>query len=401
MTMRPLAVLLLAAALASQTPQPAPPAATTAPKEPTFHLPAGTYSVAELLQQAGQAIGRPIAAPPQPAEMPLRLQHALALPRQAWEDVLGALLATRGLALVRTAEGGGHEVLPAPTGMEDWVSARAVSMTPQQVFERSAFAGPVDVLAATTTPTAMLLNVLRPHFPPAGAGPRAPIAFKPVEGGLRLIGMAATVRSALQTIASQAPDLAAALPLAPPPWPRAAPRGTHRLEQGSHLVADVLDRLAAATGRNVVESEPLVGVKVGFSVPATIEGDALQFEERVTALLWAQLRIVVVCISDEQRLDLAVRLLAPGKWPDPASVREVRAAELLARPELVAWVATVPDLGALTQRDVFTVFRGAAGLAPGSSLTLTTMPGGCRICGLSTDVARLLKELEEMKKAGK
>ncbi|HEU4420029.1 MAG TPA: hypothetical protein VFT55_13935 [Planctomycetota bacterium] len=396
--MRPLVLPFLAAALASQTlAPPAPPLAPPAAKVATFHLPAGDYSVAELLQQAGQALRRPIATPQElPAGAPLRLQCDLALPHQAWEDVLGALLATRGLVLVRDAAGTGHEVLPAPAAMEDWVAERAVAMTPREVLERSAFAGPVTVLAPTTSQVPVLVNVLRPHL----AGGQHAIRFKAVDGGVQFVGMADQVRFALRTIAPQAPDLAATLPTgAAAPWPRPAEAVTHRLAAGSHTAAQVIDRLATVTGRNLVASPAVAADTTPFEVATAIEGDALRFEERLTALLWSR-RMIVLQVSAAHRLGEVV-LLEPRAWPGSARVLEIRAEELLARPELVAWVTTEPAVGSLPQQEVTAVFRAAAAVVPGAnSLTLAATRGGFRVSGLSSDVTAVLQRLEA-KKAGK
>jgi hypothetical protein len=402
--MRSLVLPLLAAAVSSQSPTPPPPAPPSAPpaaKTATFHLPAGTYSVAELLQQAGQALRKPIAAPAKlPADaVPLHLQCDLALPQQSWEDVLSALLASRGLVLVRDAAGTGHEVLPAPAGVEDWVSQRAVVMTPRELVERSAFAGTVSVLAASATPDAQLILLLRPHFARTGAGAGPVITFHPADGGVRFVGMAGPVRSALRTIAPAAPDLAATLPSAAPPWPRPAEGVTHGLEAGRHGVAHVIDRLAAALGRNVVLAPAVAADTAPLEVAATIEGDGLRFEEQLTALLWTR-RVVVLQVSAEHRLGEAV-LVEPGTWPDPTRVHELRPEELLARPELVAWVTTVPDVGALSSADVTAVMRHAAAIVGGAnSMTLGATRSGYRASGLSTEVVGVLQRLEA-KKAGK
>jgi hypothetical protein len=94
-------------------------------------------------------------------------------------------------------------------------------------------------------------------------------------------------------------------------------------------------------------------------------------------------------------------LVDAGTWPDPARVQELRAEELLARPELVAWVTTVPDVGSLPWRDVTDVLRGAAAMVPGAnSLTLAATTAGYRVSGMSPDVVGVLQRLDA-KKAGK
>lgn len=387
--------------LAAQTPQPRPQtpdsaAAPPAAKAATFHLPAGDYTIQQLLEQAGQALRRPIALPDAlPADAgPLRLQCDLALPQQAWEEVLGALLSTRGLVLVRDAAGTGHEALPAPAGMADWIVERATEMTPHELLERRGYLGPVRTVLRTTTPAHQLINVMRPFF----AGMPRSFTSEAVDGGLRFVGLARSVRFAIEHVAPHAPDLAVTLPSGARPWPRPAAPGTHRLDAGSYTAEQLLERLARAQGRNLVASAEVAADATPIEVATAFEGDELRLEERVTALLWTK-RVIVLDASTDHRIGEALRFEPPA-WPHPTRAQRVQPDELLARPELVASIATVPAVGNLSQDDVIKAYRGARPAPGADSMAISVYANGYLIAGLAPQVTKVLQAIEA-KKAGK
>jgi hypothetical protein len=388
--------------VAAQTPPPRPQTPDSAPAPPaakaaTFHLPAGDYTIQQLLEQAGQALRQPIALPEElPAGAgPLRLQCDLALPQQAWEEVLGALLSTRKLVLVRNAAGTGHEALPAPDGMAEWMVQRATDMTPRELLDRRGHLGPVRTVLRTTTPASQLTNMMRPLF----AGMPRSFTFEAVDGGVRFVGLARQVRFAIELVTPHAPDLAAALPSPARPWPRPAVPGTHRLDAGSYTAAQLLERLARAQNRNLVASAEVAADATPIEVAAAFEGDELRLEERVTALLWTA-RVLVLDASVDHRIGEALRF-EPPSWPHPTRAQRVQPAELLARPELVALVSTVPSVGSLSQDDVIKAYRGARPAAPGfDSLAISVYADGYLLAGLAHQVTAVLQAIET-KKAGK
>ena len=387
--MRHFAPLLLLSSLVAQTPT---------PKVPTFHLPAGEYPVLQLLQQAELAVRAPIRskdAGDLTTAAPIRLQCDLALPEQAWEDVLGALLATRDLVLVRDAESKGHEVLAVPNGPTDWVQERALPMSLQQLFERPAYAGPVRLVVVSTTSSNLMTNMLRPYF----ALSKEAFSLVAVDGGLQLVGLADTVRFATATIASVAPDVASALPArATPPWPRVASTTVHRLEPGAHTTVQIVDRLAKALRRNIVVAPAIATAATPIAVAEAIEGNDDSFEDQLTSLLWTA-HVLVLQVSGPHGLYQAVRA-EPRSWPTSSRAQELSAAELMARPALVAWVTSTPAPGSLSQPEMLGVVRAAMGAGAPSSLTAgTTNDGGMRLTGLSTDVAKVLLGLEQKKAA--
>jgi len=374
-------------------------AQTAASKVPTFHLPAGEYPVVQLLQQVEQAVRAPIRmvdAGDLTRTEPIRLQCDLALPEQAWEDVLGALLSMRDLVVVRDAEKKGHEVLPLPQGQVDWVRERAEPLTLQELFERPAFAGPVQIAILSKTPGQMLTNLLRVHF----AAARKPISFDHVDGGVQFVGLADSVRFAVATIASIAPDVASTLPpRAVPPWPRPASTTVHELEAGAHTTVQIVDRLAKALGRNIVVAKAVAEHGEPIEVATAITGDDLRFEEQLTSLLWTA-RVLVLQVSGPHGLYEAVQA-GPGAWPSTTRSQALDPAELLARPALVAWVALTPAPGGLTQQEMLSVARASMRADGGSSLTAgTTHENGIRLTGLSTAVTTILHGMEQ-KRTGK
>jgi hypothetical protein len=108
--------------------------------------------------------------------------------------------------------------------------------------------------------------------------------------------------------------------------------------------------------------------------------------------------VLVLQVSGPNGLYEAVRA-GPGSWPPLPRAQEFSAAELLARPSLVAWVAAVPVPDGLTQQTMIGV--GRAAMRTGASLMMaSTSADGLRLTGLSTDVTAMLQALEQ-KKAGK
>jgi hypothetical protein len=392
--MRTLAPWLVSASLLAQAPS---------PKAPTFHLPAGDYSVAQLLLQAEQAVRSPIHVDSRDVAevVPLRLQSALALPAEAWVDVLSALLATRGFVLVHDAANRRHEVLPTPVGTPPWLRERARSITLAELATRRALTGPVRVELKTATDPVMLTTVLRPHLHGSGRGV---LIDRADGGGVEIIGLADTVRFAVEQASAIDPACAAELPVAAPlPWPRAAHAGRHEVPAGTYGVAAIVDHLAHATGRNIVLSPELAApggnTPNAFVLAAPIAGDAFACEDQLTALLWRE-KLLVVEVARDHGLYEIVRT---GRRDLPPSTRcqAVHTDELLARPDWIGWVTIRVTAGDRSKEDLMLELRTAMAAFQdrGGSVSASTTHDGLVVNGVADAVGAFLRRLQPAAKA--
>ncbi len=310
-------------------------ATATAQKERAFHLPAGDHRLGELLAQCEMALKAPIARhriDGLDERRPVHLQHALALPREQWEDVLATVLLAHDLVLTFDAAEKRHEVLPAPRERTQptWIAERAVTMALAELAARPDRQGPVQV----TVPglgTHLAVTVLRP-FCMSNPGTTAT-----AEGpDLVLTGLAGGVRSALAVLASVDPALATQLPMATPrPWPRAASATQFSLPAGTHRLTDVVDALAKATHCNLLLAHDAPH-ELTFTTAMATTGDALAFEAALTSLLWTQ-NIAVLAAARSHDL-MVVRQVSHQTRPSPDQAMPVTLDELLARPTLTAFV---------------------------------------------------------------
>jgi hypothetical protein len=375
----------------SSAQEPAAPAAT-------LHVPAGNHGVEELLQLVAQAVRRPIQVGEGAAvagAANLRLQRELVLAGGDWESGLAALLATRQLVLTFDPEGKRYEVMAPPAKMVDWLRARAVPVPVERLASLADLQGPVRVVVPTKVAPAMLQGMLRPYL--AGRASRA-IACEAEADGIRIVGLAPTVRLALRVLIGFDATLAKVLPQAQaPPWPRAA-AGSHRLDAGTYTPVQLVDRLATQLGRNIVVAPAVDALTTEVKLDEAFQGDDLAFEAKVSALLWES-RTLVTGLLPKHGLFEAIHLADVRQLPsDRAS--PMSAAEVLARPELTALVVVLLPTAPLPPTEAVNRIRPlikgsiTAGALGGEALVLQ---------GLSCELVPLLRAVidQQPKETGK
>lgn len=386
--MKPLAILFFAASAAVMVAQ------APTHKPPTFHLPAGDYTVPQLIAQAEQAVRGRIATEhvDLTAPAPLHLQQDLALSAQDWEDTLSALLSTRDLVLTFDAEQKRHEVLPTPKGKDPVLKARAAALSLAQFATRPGMTGPVRVVLPTKTDAVMLDQFVALPLFKSGRG----VFVESDAGGVAVTGLAETVRLAMRHAAMLDPTLADTSTSPAPAWPRAVPVETNTLAAGDHAVREVVDILAKAISVNLVLSPEVAQMTDSVAVAKPITGDAIAFENAVTALLWEQRHLLVLPLGARADL-LEVVHLGDREFPATTRARPMSAAELAARPGLVAWVSTSFVPQHLRGNDLATAMREAVralGVAT-TSLLVNTTHDGLVFTGLSTECAAAIATVRD------
>lgn len=382
------AALLLATALAGQ-------------QNPTFHLPAGDHRLQQLLAQCEQAVKAPITV----GELgsagergSVRLQCELALPADAWEDVLGSLLIAQGVVLTFDTALERHEVLAAPMGREvpPWVGERARAFAVNEFAARPSHQGPVRVsLTGGGKQFAMASAMLRP----LAFGMPGGLRVEQRENDLVLVGLGAAVRSGLLALAAADPTLAAQSPKqAPRPWPRVAPPTTHSLPAGKHTLAAVVDCLARATGRNLLLDAALAP-ELSFEVATAITGDVDAVEAALTKVLW-QHHVVALGLAPAHGLFL-VQQVTPQRRLAAGMAVGMHGDEVLARPDLVAYVQVVyqPRHVGLDKAVPAALAVMRAGVGPLSNCEALGLPDGLLLHGLTGELRPALARLQEVDRA--
>lgn len=382
------AALLLATALAGQ-------------QNATFHLPAGDHRLDQLIARCEQVVKAPIALVDLGGideRRPVHLQCDLALPGDAWEDVLGSLLVAHGLVLTFDAANKRHEVLAAPVGREvpSWVGERARAFAAKEFAARPSHQGPVRVaLPGGGKQFAMASMMLRP----LAMGMPGGLRVEQRENDLVLVGLGASVRSGLLAVAAADPVLAAQLPKqAPRPWPRATQAAQHSLPAGKHTMAAVVDCLARATGRNLLLDAALAPEPT-FEVATAIAGDVDAVEAALTTLLWQQ-QVVALGLAPAHGLFL-VQKVTPQQRPAAGMAVCMHGDEVLARPELVAYVqvAYQPRHVGLDQVVPAAMAVMRAGAGPLSTREALGTPDGLLLRGLTSELRPVLARLQEVDRA--
>jgi hypothetical protein len=380
--------LLLATALAGQ-------------QKPTFHLPAGDYRLEQLLAQCEQAVKAPIVVGELGSageRTSLRLQCDLALPADAWEDVLGSLLIAQGVVLTFDAELERHEVLAAPMGREvpSWVAERARAFAANAFLARPSHQGPVRVaMPGGSKQFALASAMLRPM----AVGMPGGLRVEQQADDVVLVGLGAGVRSAILALATAAPELATQLPKqAPLAWPRAVQSTTQSLPAGKHTLAAVVDCLARATGRNLLLDAALAP-ELSFEVATTITGDVDAVEAVLTKVLW-QHQVVALGLAPAHGLFL-VQQVTPLRRPAAGMAVGMNGDEVLARPELLAYVQVVYQPRHVGLDKVvpagLAVMRAGAG--PLSCCEALGLPDGLLLRGLTSELRPVLARLQEVDRA--
>ena len=251
-----------------------------------LHIPAGQWSVRDLLTHAEQALRTPIAADASELALgsaePVGLQFDLILDPERGYEALAALLSTRGLLLSRDGEGN-TEVRATPRGNPDWVSERAVSTTLADLLDHPNRHGTVRVALPTTTKADMLINLLRPAAATGGATPTCEQA----ENSIVCTGTAAAVLLAVNQVAVFDPVFAGALPQqAPISIVSAAKGGPVELPAGEHRVPTLVALLAKNAGVNIVMSPAVAKLTSPVTVAKAETLDFATGANRLTTLLW-------------------------------------------------------------------------------------------------------------------
>jgi hypothetical protein len=371
-------------------------AAAPAQKERVFHIPAGDHRLGELLAQCEQALKAPIARDQIVGideRRPVHLQHDLALPADAWEDVLASLLFAHDLVLTRGGDRQRHEVLPMPARRtrSEWIAQRAESLPLAEFLTRPTRQGPVQVKLATALPAPMATTLLRP----VGMGLPGGLVAEATGAELAITGLAGSVRAALATLASNDPGLAAQVAHSQPrAWPRTPATTQHTLPAGTHRLAAIVDALAKATGTNIVLTE---AHDLEISLTAPVVGDALAFEDELTTLLWEQ-RIGVLALAPVHGLSLA-RAVSPVAPATPNLALPLAVDEVFARPRLqayaeVTWQAKHVGMDKLMTA-VRQAVRVAAAAAGGSGLEFSTTGNGLLLRGFTSDLRPILQQLRD------
>jgi hypothetical protein len=382
--MRIATLLLIASFAIAQTPPPA---------RATFHLPAGDHSVSQLLSLAEQAVKKPIGRSQIDdlgEKAPLRLQVELALAGDDFEDVLGALLSTRGLVLARSEDGKGYEVLPTPRGDARWLGERALELSVAELHRRAAHCGPVRVVVPTTADVEVVRAMIGPHLAMA----QRALHVEKAATGIAFTGLADVVRFGIAQVARVDAGFAKQLPpAATAPWPRPGRAVVHELPAGRYSSRELVDRLATALGRQHVLSNPLAAApdeRTAVEVTAAIRGDDVRFEDGITALLWRE-RLLLVPLSLPNLYEL-VRVQQDTHLPSERAAM-VSAAELAARPTLVAWVSLEIDLAGRGSEFVLSAARDAFRAGKAEQLSVATTTDCALVTGISLAIGEILPAL--------
>lgn len=373
------------------------PLLTQAPAAPTrLHIPAGQWSVRDLLTHAEQALRTPIAADATELALasaePVGLQFDLTLDPERGYEALAALLSTRGLLLSKDDKGN-TEVRATPRGNPDWVSERAVPTTLADLLDHPHRHSTVRVTLQTTSKPDMLINMLRMAAATGSATPTCEQA----ENGIVCTGTAAAALLAVTQLAVFDPLFASSLPQRTPiSIVSTAKGGPVELTAGEHGVPELVALLAKNQGINIVMS-PAVA-KLTNPVPVA-KAEALDFAtgaNRLTTLLW-QHHVLFLELDVRHGLYEVVLVDNPRQAPGVvrASQRTVEAALAAADCAMyisVPFTAKNLDAGQLMEH-VRTAMRAADPRAV-SLISIWSTENGVWITGLSPQVAGLLRKLQ-------
>lgn len=376
-------LLLLAAAFAQA------PAA-----RPQLHIPAGDWSVRDLLTHAEQALRTPIVADDEElalASAPrIRLQFPLALDPTHGRDALAALLTTRGLLLTRDPMGR-TEVKAVPRACADWLTERAAPTTVQALLDHPHRDSVVQVPLRTATPLEVVQSLLR--MSAARSGPAPTLAKH--EGGILCTGTSEAVRHTVLQLAAMDPAFAATLDQrSSVDIVNTAKGGTVELPAGEHSLADVLDLLARNGGVNIVRSPAVQAqtTKVKVGKPQSL--DARTGANVLTTLLWQE-RVLVLDLDVRHGLYEAVLVDDPRQMPAPARASARTVDEALAAADSVAYIAVKFTVQHLDATHLMGIVRETMQAAPAGQMgtIVSTVPDGLWITGLTPTVAPLLAKL--------
>ncbi|MFY9341188.1 MAG: hypothetical protein WAT39_01780 [Planctomycetota bacterium] len=388
--------------------------ATAAPSprpRATVHLPAGDYSIAELISQAEQASRCRITLPAgfAAASGRLHLQTAVALDAEGWQVVVGTILWSRGLVLARKATANTYEILPTPADQAAWIADLAEDTSLTALYSRHPY-GPVTV----TLPIREAIAGTRSLVSAAFFGRARQCEVGGVPGAITLTGLGRDVRLALEGLAKVLPNL---LPPQPPPavWPR--PGGEPlELRQGSYTARNLVDLLASALQRNVLAGTDSEFLAAPIEVAATQRVDPLRLEEVVTRLLW-EAGILIVELTPQRDLFQAI-LVRQGQQAGGDALlaapvaTPMTAREVLARRTLVAFAVVGVQLQRVTQEEAIAAWEDVSGIdvrmgvngrprqifceQPDLRLSGFSVPGTYWMRGLTVELLPMLDRLAQL-----
>jgi hypothetical protein len=379
------AALLLVAPLFAQT-----------PAAPKLHIPAGDWTVRDLLTHTEQALRTPIAADAaelaQATAERIRLQFPLALDPAHGQEALAALLSTRGLLLAR-GEGGRPEVRATPKGKPDWLRERAVASPVQDLLDHPFRHGVVRTELRTSVDVPMLNNMLRIS---AAGGAATPICEAAKEG-IVCIGTSDAVRHAIAQVAAMDPQFATTLQPAGPVSIVSTAKGVPvELPAGEHRIADVVDLLARCSGFNIVLSPALAASAAKIKVAKAQQFDWQRGPNGLTTLLW-QHHVLLLELDVRHGLYEVVLVDNPKQAPAVTRAAARTVEQALAAADCVLYIGVRFKAQHLDSTQLMNHVRLTMQAAAQESSVFTTvlaMPDGLLITGLSPVVAELLQKLQ-------
>lgn len=380
------AALLLVAPLFAQAPA----------TNQKLHIPAGDWTVRDLVTHAEQALRTPITADASELARAtaehIRLQFPLALDPEHGQEALAALLSSRGLLLTRGA-GGRTEVRATPKGHPEWLRDSAAPSTVQELLDHPFRHGVVRTELRTSVAVPMLTNMLRVS---AAGGAAVPIC-EAAEHGITCIGTSDAVRHAITQVAAMDPQFAATLqPTGPISIVNAAKGGPVELLAGEHPIADLVDLLARNGGINIVQSPAVAAITAQATVQEKQQLDWQHGPNTLTTLLW-QHHVLLLELDVRHGLYEAVLVANPTQQPAVSRASQRTVEEALAAAGCVAFITVHFEARSLDSTQLMNTVRQAMrGVAQnsGGSMTAIATPSGLQITGLSPRVAELLTTLQ-------
>lgn len=325
-----------------------------------FHLPAGDYSIEELIDQAEQANRVRITRPREFAESSdvIRLQTPLVLDDMGRQAVIATMLWSRGLLLVRHAAQHTVEVLPTPADTAPWIAELAEDCTAADLFGKHPF-GPVRVTLPLQQSVERTRSLLTAH----AALLRRGCEVGGTPGAITFTGLGQDVRNAFVRMQVALHGLLPT-PRTPRAWPRATGEAVE-LRRRTYAARELVDLLAHTLHRNVLVGRDGEFLTAPIEVGVTQQIDPLRLEEVVTKLLW-EVGILVVELIPDRDLFQAVaidkgRRPTGGLLAAPVAV-PMAPSELLARQDLVAFVSVTLPLQHVTQREALDVWEELYGV---------------------------------------